>query len=194
MRFQEEVPNLNSVKSIKVEYVPIHERDGLHTEIKILSLGALKAACVEVPYEPVDSRLIVEALRVIKLSLRSVVSWVYVIKSTNHPEIKIGVSSDPDVRVKQLSTGSFDEITLLAKISGTPRLEKALHAVFVKQRINGEWFAYDSTMQEFVKQLQRLESESRTEGNHSELSRGVEGHSSTAETLIGKMRSLISKA
>lgn len=63
---------------------------------------------------------------------------------------KIGISKDPDKRVKELNTGSGDKIKLLAtwKTEDCVKyVEGYLHKVFKEYRTNGEWFRDVVTIQ-----------------------------------------------
>ena len=52
--------------------------------------------------------------------------------------IKIGLSTDPEKRVKVMQTGNPDELFLIGYIEGD--LEKELHHYYADIRLNGEWF------------------------------------------------------
>lgn len=62
---------------------------------------------------------------------------------TEGTHIKIGYTTQPITsRIKQLNTGSVQEIYLLGWMWGTKELEKQLHQRFANSRVrfNGEWF------------------------------------------------------
>jgi len=63
--------------------------------------------------------------------------------------IKIGVSLDPDVRLKELKTGN-PSIELIGSCPGGIELEKALHKEFVANRISGEWFHYTEELKDKI--------------------------------------------
>ena len=67
--------------------------------------------------------------------------FIYFINSTEN-YYKIGVSSNPKKRIKQLQTGNLDKLTLFYEFkSNYPfKLEKALHNKFNLTNKNGEWF------------------------------------------------------
>jgi hypothetical protein len=58
--------------------------------------------------------------------------WIYFAESNG--EIKIGISDDPDQRVRAFGA------ELLAVQPGNTRLERELHARFIDHCIRGEWF------------------------------------------------------
>jgi len=79
-------------------------------------------------------------------------SFVYFILAEETNRVKIGFSSEPERRLSDLQTGSPCSLRMLAVFRGTSRTEKALHAKFAKQRINGEWFQFHATIREFLTQ------------------------------------------
>lgn len=66
---------------------------------------------------------------------------IYFIKSKSF--VKIGVASDPNVRLKELQTGNPFKLKIAATIPGHFVTEKELHSVFDRFRLEGEWFRYD---------------------------------------------------
>lgn len=72
-------------------------------------------------------------------------TYVYFIQA-GKGHIKIGVSKDPEARLRELQVGaSGRELVLLATLPFRSReeafeMEKYLHAELAKFRINGEWF------------------------------------------------------
>lgn len=68
-------------------------------------------------------------------------SRLYFIRAENGL-IKIGVSVDPENRLRQLQTGSSTRLELLDTIEteNSNLLESKLHKEFAKYRIHGEWF------------------------------------------------------
>jgi len=64
--------------------------------------------------------------------------FVYAIESGDF--IKVGYSSDPAVRLKELQTSSPIRLTLLATRPGTVEDERNLHVRFAEYRAEGEWF------------------------------------------------------
>ena len=67
--------------------------------------------------------------------------YVYILK-TSDDVYKIGVAKDVESRVRQLQTGSVEEITLVNKfLSEFPfKIESTLHRKYNRNRINGEWY------------------------------------------------------
>lgn len=63
--------------------------------------------------------------------------------------IKIGVSKDPDARLKELQTGHSCNLKILERFPFESRLkaydiEKQLHIRFRKFKLRGEWFKYET--------------------------------------------------
>lgn len=65
--------------------------------------------------------------------------------------IKIGWSKDVHARIRELQTGSPEDLVLLGFCHGDPTDERNLHHQFRHLRIRGEWFAADLTLQHFIK-------------------------------------------
>jgi Meiotically up-regulated gene 113 len=59
--------------------------------------------------------------------------------------IKIGTTTDLPARVRELQTGSPVPLRVLAVCPGDRRLESALHHVYARYRVSGEWFALPET-------------------------------------------------
>ena len=87
-------------------------------------------------------------------------SYVYLIQNLETSKYKIGVSKHPKKRVKQLQTGSGEEIKLIHEFkSQFPRkVETALHNRYGHLRAEGEWFLI--TLSEevvFIKECTKIE-------------------------------------
>jgi predicted GIY-YIG superfamily endonuclease len=72
------------------------------------------------------------------------ISYVYLIQR-GYGAIKIGVSDNPESRLKQLQTGAQERLRLIAKFPSNSRteafnLEKDLHDKLAHHRLKGEWF------------------------------------------------------
>jgi hypothetical protein len=67
---------------------------------------------------------------------------VYLIGSYDVRPVKIGVSENPEKRLKSLSTGSPVPLQLLWSAPGGAALEAALHEYFQPYRVYGEWFDF----------------------------------------------------
>jgi hypothetical protein len=56
-------------------------------------------------------------------------------------QVKIGFSADPWERLKQLQTGSTDQLSLIAWVGGATRTtERVYHKCLQKWHVRGEWF------------------------------------------------------
>jgi predicted GIY-YIG superfamily endonuclease len=81
------------------------------------------------------------------LSEASPLNYVYMIKRHKDGAVKIGVSKDPESRLKDLMTGSNSELALIAKFPFSSRaqafeVEKWFHRMNQRFRQKGEWFNY----------------------------------------------------
>lgn len=76
--------------------------------------------------------------------------FVYFI--TNGFNIKIGYTNNVKRRLKQLNTGSDQQLFLLGYINGTKETEANLHRFFIKYKLrqNGEWFEPSSELLDYI--------------------------------------------
>ncbi len=75
--------------------------------------------------------------------------YVYIIENTYLHDTKIGISNNPEKRIKQLQTGNSRQLVIKYTIKFNTRneankLEYALHKKYSKHRLCGEWFEIDS--------------------------------------------------
>lgn len=85
---------------------------------------------------------------------------IYLIQNLETSKYKIGVSKNPKKRLKQLQTGSGEEIKLIHEFkSNFPRkVETALHNRYGHLKAHGEWFSL--TLSEevvFIEECTRIE-------------------------------------
>ena len=72
---------------------------------------------------------------------RSEPAHTYFIRATRSGLIKIGCASDPEARLRTLSTGSPEPLELLAVWRDGGRwAERQMHELFASFRSHGEWF------------------------------------------------------
>jgi hypothetical protein len=78
-------------------------------------------------------------------------SMVYVIgpKRADRP-VKIGISALPQRRLADLQTSHHDRLTILAQTPGGRDEESALHRLFKRERLNGEWFQRSPEIEKFI--------------------------------------------
>jgi hypothetical protein len=67
--------------------------------------------------------------------------FVYFARDENTRLIKIGFSCDPNRRLGHLRWSEQSEITLLATVPATQRLESSLHRMMKPMRHHGEWYS-----------------------------------------------------
>jgi len=65
--------------------------------------------------------------------------FIYIMKDTTHPYLKIGYSNNPSYRESTLQ-GEKPTIELIAKYKGTMQQEQTCHRILAKYRKRGEWF------------------------------------------------------
>jgi hypothetical protein len=86
---------------------------------------------------------------------------IYLIKCENESVYKIGYSKNPQLRIKQLQTGSDKILKLISQFDTKfpCTLETALHRRFSYLRKNGEWFKDlpELFINNFEKECQKVE-------------------------------------
>ena len=66
--------------------------------------------------------------------------FIYFIQEGRQGNIKIGISSNPERRLRGLQTGNPSDLNLLFHMPGDRFLEQCLHEKFRYHHISGEWF------------------------------------------------------
>ena len=68
--------------------------------------------------------------------------YVYLISDYNSYSYKIGISNNPEKRLKSLQTGNEKNLKIIHKIlcENYSDVERALHNKYSFSKINGEWF------------------------------------------------------
>lgn len=84
---------------------------------------------------------------------RSKVGLVY-FAAAGDEVVKIGVASDPLVRLRELQSGNHLEIQLLATVKGGRVAERAYHERFARDHIRGEWFKRTPEIEAEIARLQ----------------------------------------
>lgn len=72
----------------------------------------------------------------------------YFIRAGDNGPVKIGISADPEKRLRGLQTAQPDKLKLLGVLSGDH--ESKLHRQFNDLRLHGEWFRPAATLLEFI--------------------------------------------
>ena len=72
--------------------------------------------------------------------------FVYAIREEDTGNIKLGISRNPEARLKQLQTGNSSKLTLVGYREAKNKFkdEKALHQRNEALRIHGEWFSNEA--------------------------------------------------
>jgi predicted GIY-YIG superfamily endonuclease len=88
------------------------------------------------------------------------IKYVYLIQALESGRYKIGVSKNPTRRIKQLQTGSNEELKLIHSFKSMypHKVEKALHHRYNIEKTSGEW--YDISLLEeldFIDNCYKLE-------------------------------------
>jgi hypothetical protein len=80
-------------------------------------------------------------------------TYLYFIEAVGLKRVKIGVSKDPEERLKQLQTGSPISLSMVAKCPGDVNIERSLHKKLSEYRVDGEWFHLSDKLQNIINSL-----------------------------------------
>lgn len=75
---------------------------------------------------------------------------IYFIQSIHGGPIKIGLTNEIKTRLHSIQTMSPVKLKVIATIEGDYLTEKALHQIFSKYRLYGEWFDPCPEIMEFI--------------------------------------------
>lgn len=67
--------------------------------------------------------------------------------------VKVGVSSDPENRMKELRAGAPGPLRIVAKFEQRGRDEGALHKRIAHLRLYGEWFRHTEEVDALIREL-----------------------------------------
>ncbi|MEQ8673448.1 MAG: GIY-YIG nuclease family protein [Aggregatilineales bacterium] len=79
--------------------------------------------------------------------------YVYFIQQGDNGPIKIGYSAEPEKRLQTLSTASPYPLRILKTLKGGKALEQELHTRFANHQLEGEWFAPDDDLMDFISEI-----------------------------------------
>ena len=83
--------------------------------------------------------------------------YIYFIQASLSKKIKIGYSSKPSRRLKNLQTANTENLTLLKKVSGSRLQESFLHDYFSGDRIEGDLFLPCDSLTSLINSNKTLE-------------------------------------
>jgi len=72
--------------------------------------------------------------------------YLYLIKEEGSSNYKIGISKDPETRLKQLQTGNSNRLALVytTKAENRYKEERKIHKILEAYKLHGEWFNLES--------------------------------------------------
>lgn len=76
--------------------------------------------------------------------------FVYFIVNYQDRKVKIGYSTNPEQRLKQLLTGNDGKLELAKVVPGTVKDERKYQRVFCHSKIRREWFELTPEIEEFI--------------------------------------------
>jgi len=81
---------------------------------------------------------------------------VYFVQESNSGNIKIGYTGgDVKSRIDSLKTGNSNNLELVCAVDGGRELECALHILFKKDNIRGEWFKATDELIEVINEYKK---------------------------------------
>lgn len=80
-------------------------------------------------------------------------SYIYFIREEVRGNVKIGITSEPILRLSQLQSGNPDVLVIEGVAQGGPLTEYALHVKFSEYQIHGEWFYPEPPVLQFMESL-----------------------------------------
>lgn len=86
--------------------------------------------------------------------------YIYLIQSLENSHYKIGISKNPQRRIKELQTGNSSELRLVEVYQSeyAEKIESALHRRYSHIHKEGEWFDMSITNEvSFVAECQKIE-------------------------------------
>ena len=118
--------------------------DFKNTVVVLLGYGAkFRSSIVSIVAEKLDALdQILNAIRDFEVPEECADMYVYAIRNTTTGNIKLGISRNPEQRLKQLQTGNDCTLELVAYSRAENRFqdEAALHHAHAAAHIRGEWF------------------------------------------------------
>lgn len=91
-----------------------------------------------------DLHRILDLINTIDVEELEADKFVYVAKEVQSGRFKIGISKNPDRRIKQLNTGNPEQLILVHAYLATEQKyqsEALAHSMFKDFRLKGEWFS-----------------------------------------------------
>ena len=92
-------------------------------------------------------------------------NYIYLIKNSEDSRYKIGVSENPERRIKELNTGGSSEFLLINKFESeyAYKIEGTLHRTYSYLRKHGEWFDFSiKEDNDFIKNCINIENRIKT--------------------------------
>lgn len=105
-----------------------------------------KAAVSSIVAQISDSKAIIRALQDFEVPDDLPDMYVYAIRESESGRVKVGISRNPETRLKQLQTGNSQHLELVAyrKAENRYQDEAATHQLLGDCHVRGEWFSPDA--------------------------------------------------
>lgn len=79
--------------------------------------------------------------------------FIYVFANYFSGVCKIGFTTNPINRLKQVQTGCPYKLEIILVIKGSIKVERALHRKYKKFKTNGEWFLFRGELKESIQKI-----------------------------------------
>ena len=79
--------------------------------------------------------------------------YVYFIGEGKNKPVKIGISMNPQDRLRALQTSNPEPLNILGMFYGWIKEESMLHEKYADYRLNGEWFSWNDGIENEINQL-----------------------------------------
>ncbi len=99
---------------------------------------------------------VLELAEELPILARTTNGWCYLYAAaSNDGRVKIGKSLNAPMRLREISVGHSERLTLVMNIPGHALLECAIHAKFHHLALGQEWFTFAPDLREFLEKLNR---------------------------------------
>ena len=136
-------PQQNQELDPQTKLIPESDVYRLIMASKLSSAQTAKSAIIK---QVSDTRSVLNALNDFEVPDDLPDMYVYAIRECDTGNIKLGISRDPEQRLKQMQTGNSSRLELVSYREAKNRFkdERALHFKAADYRIRGEWFNHNA--------------------------------------------------
>lgn len=111
---------------------------------------------------------------------------LYFIRNETTGNVKIGISKDPEARLRSLQTGSDATLTIMDTFPGNKWCEASLHDEFKALHVRGEWFRFGPELQEFFERCRAERAQWRPVEEYPEITQYVPQYNRIVRAAVDK--------